>query len=61
MNILRILFVSFMLTLMFLVVGPGPGSRIDEVPVLDYGLSALSMACGIYFWLSAETIASRIS
>ncbi len=56
-----ILFVSFMLTLMFLVVGPGPGSRIDEVPALDYGLSALSLACGIYFWLSAETIASRIS
>jgi len=56
-----ILFVSFMLTLMFLVIGPGPGSRIDEVPAIDYGLSALSLACGIYFWLSAETIASRIS
>ena len=56
-----ILFVSFMLTLMFLVVGPGPGSRIDRVPMIDYGLSALSLACGIYFWLSAETIASRIS
>ncbi len=56
-----ILFVSFMLALMFLVIGPGPDSRIDRVPIVDYGLSALSLSCGIYFWLSAETIASRIS
>ncbi|HSG63381.1 MAG TPA: TRAP transporter fused permease subunit, partial [Gammaproteobacteria bacterium] len=55
------IFVSFMLALMFLVIGPTPGSRVDRPLPADYLLSAASLACGVYFVLSAETIASRIS
>jgi len=55
------IFVSFMLALMFLVIGPTPNGRIDRPLAIDYVLSVAALACGVYFILSAETIASRIS
>jgi TRAP transporter 4TM/12TM fusion protein len=55
------IFVCFMLGLMFLAVAPGPGGRQSAPYVVDCVLSAASIACGIYFIVSAETIASRIS
>jgi TRAP transporter 4TM/12TM fusion protein len=55
------IFVSFMLALMFLVIGPTPNGRTDRPLIIDYALSAASLACGVYFIYSAETIASRIS
>jgi len=55
------IFVSFTLALMFLVIGPTPHGRLDRPLAIDFVLSAASLACGVYFTLSAETIASRIS
>ncbi len=55
------IFVSFMLALMFLVIGPTPNGRTDRPLAIDYALSAASLACGVYFIYAAETIASRIS
>ena len=55
------IFVSFILALMFLVIAPSPGSRSDKPLWIDYGLSILCVACGVYFTLSAEAIANRIS
>ena len=54
------IFVCYMLGLMFLLVAPGPRGG-DSPPLFDYLLSVASVACGIYFTLSADTIASRIS
>ena len=50
-----------MLTLMFLVIGPTEHGRTDRPLAVDYVLSGASLACGVYFIFSAETIASRIS
>lgn len=58
--VVGILFVSGILTLLFLTYGSSPNSS-DKPGIMDWGLSALSAACGIYFFLTADAIAARIS
>ncbi len=55
------IFVCFMLGLMFLVVAPGPKDGGGTPSVGDYILSSASILCGLYFILSAERVAGRIS
>lgn len=58
--ILGILFVNGIFTLLFIAIGATPNAP-DRVPVYDWALSGLSLACGIFFFTSAETISLRIS
>ncbi|MBN9888285.1 TRAP transporter fused permease subunit [Pelagibaca abyssi] len=58
--ILGILFISGIFTILFLAVG-ATSRAPDEIPFYDWILSALSLACGIYFFMSTDAIADRIS
>lgn len=58
--VLGILFVSGIYTLMFIAIGAGPNAP-DAPPVYDWVLAALSLACGFYFYFTAEEISLRIS
>ncbi|AJE47684.1 TRAP transporter permease [Celeribacter indicus] len=58
--ILGILFISGIFTILFLAIG-ATSRAPDAIPVYDWGLSALSLASGIYFFLSTGVIADRIS
>ncbi|APZ52438.1 TRAP transporter, 4TM/12TM fusion protein [Salipiger abyssi] len=58
--ILGILFISGIFTILFLAVG-ATSRAPDEIPFYDWVLSALSLACGIYFFMSTDAIADRIS
>lgn len=55
-----ILFVSGIFTILFLAIG-ATAKAPDHIPFYDWFLSALSLACGIYFYLTAGAIADRIS
>lgn len=58
--ILGILFISGIFSILFLAIG-ATSKAPDHIPFYDWGLSALSLACGIYFYVSAGAIADRIS
>jgi len=58
--IIGILFVSGIFTLLFVVVGATPNSG-PSPSILDWVLSILSAACGIYFTVNAGVISNRIS
>ncbi len=58
--ILGILFVCGIYTIMFLAIG-ATARAPDHVPFYDWALSALSLACGIYFFVNAGAISDRIS
>lgn len=58
--VLGILFVSGILTLLFLVIGPSPNSG-DTPMILDWVLSGLSLAAGVFFFLNAKVISDRIT
>jgi TRAP transporter 4TM/12TM fusion protein len=54
-----ILFVSGIFGLLFVVVGHSP--EAPEMPTwLDWGMSAMSLACGAFFFFSADVISNRI-
>lgn len=58
--VLGILFVSGVYAIMFVAIGATPGAP-DRVPFYDWALSALSLACGVFFFVNATAIADRIS
>lgn len=58
--VLGILFVSGILTLLFPVTGPSPNSG-DTPLILDWVLSGVSCAAGVFFFLNAEVISDRIT
>lgn len=58
--VVGILFVSGILTLLFVTFG-GSRRSSDRPGVVDWTLSLLSAACGIYFFLTADAIANRIA
>lgn len=58
--ILGILFISGIFTILFLAIG-ATARAPDEIPIYDWIFSALSLACGIYFYVNAGVIADRIS
>ncbi|WP_188076528.1 TRAP transporter fused permease subunit [Aurantimonas sp.] len=58
--VLGILFVSGIYAIMFVAIGATPNAP-NHVPVYDWALSILSIACGLYFFLNAGAIADRIS
>lgn len=58
--VIGILFVSGIFTLLFLTVGGSPNAPDQPTP-FDWALSALSAACGIYFFVTADAISNRIS
>ncbi|SFQ00532.1 TRAP transporter permease [Tranquillimonas alkanivorans] len=58
--ILGILFVCGIYTIMFVAIGATPNAP-DRIPFYDWALSALSLICGVYFFLNAGAIADRIS
>ncbi len=55
-----ILFLSILFSMLFLVVGATPNSS-EKPNVLDWILSAASITSGIYFFVNAEIISSRIT
>lgn len=56
-----IVFLSLMLTLLFLLVGSGPNARADRPTIFDYLISAASFACLCFFALEMQPIAERIT
>ena len=58
--ILGILFVCGIYTIMFVAIGATP-SATDKVPYYDWGMSILSLACGVFFFTNAGAISDRIS
>ncbi len=58
--ILGILFVCGIYTIMFVAIG-ATAYAPDKVPFYDWALSALSLACGVFFFINAGAIADRIS
>ena len=58
--VVGILFVSGALTILFVTFGGSPNAR-DKPGVIDWTLSLLSAACGIYFFMTADAISNRIS
>ncbi|WP_407496643.1 TRAP transporter permease [Pseudooceanicola sp. MF1-13] len=58
--VLGILFVSGIYAIMFVAIGATPRAP-DRVPLYDLALSAMSIACGIFFFVNATAIADRIS
>ena len=56
-----IVFLSLMLTLLFLLVGAGPNARKDFPSIVDFFLSGSSVACLIFFSLEMQNIAERIT
>ena len=58
--VLGILFVSGILTILFVAVGHSP--RAPDLPtLLDWAFSALSLVSGIFFFLNAQVISDRIT
>lgn len=55
-----ILFISGIFTILFLAIG-ATSKAPDQIPVYDWVLTALSLACGVYFYYSSGAIADRIS
>lgn len=58
--ILGILFVCGIYTIMFVAIGATPAAP-DKVPFYDWGMSILSLACGVFFFTNAGAISDRIS
>lgn len=58
--ILGILFVCGIYTIMFVAIGATPNAR-DDIPIYDWALCILSLACGIFFYVNAGAISDRIS
>lgn len=58
---LTIIFLSSMMVLAFLVIGPMSTSRADTIPLYDWVLAALSIVVGAYFVWHVEEIAQRIT
>lgn len=58
--ILGILFVCGIYTIMFVAIGATPAAP-DKIPVYDWGMSILSLACGFFFFTNAGAISDRIS
>jgi TRAP transporter 4TM/12TM fusion protein len=58
--ILGILFVCGIYTIMFVAIGATPNAP-DKVPYYDWAFTALSLACGIFFFVNAGAISDRIS
>lgn len=58
--ILGILFVCGIYTIMFVAIGATPAAP-DKVPIYDWGMSILSLACGVFFFTNAGAISDRIS
>nr|BAH90563.1 hypothetical protein [uncultured bacterium] len=58
--ILGILFVSGIFTILFLAIR-ATSRAPDTIPFYDWIFSALSLACGIYFYTTAGAISNRIS
>lgn len=56
-----IVFLSMMLTLLFLLVGATPASRTDRPSIPDFILSGLSLACLVFFSIEMQAIAERIT
>lgn len=55
-----ILFVSGIYSLLFLAVG-GTNDAKDRPSILDWGLVAASVSCGIYFFLTRDALATHIT
>lgn len=58
--ILGILFVCGIYSIMFVATGATPKAP-NHVPVYDWVMSALSLACGVFFFMNAGAISDRIS
>jgi TRAP transporter 4TM/12TM fusion protein len=58
--VLGILFVSSIYTLLFIAIGHSPRAS-DKPTILDWGLSALSLAAGVFFFINAKEISDRIT
>lgn len=58
--VLGILFISGILTLLFVVIGHSPYAP-DKPTILDWVLSGLSLISGIFFFLNAQVISDRIT
>ena len=58
--ILGILFVCGIYTIMFVAIGATPAAP-DKIPFYDWGMSILSLACGVFFFTNAGAISDRIS
>lgn len=58
--ILGILFVCGIYSIMFVAIGATPKAP-NHVPVYDWVMSALSLACGVFFFMNAGAISDRIS
>ncbi len=58
--VLGILFVSSIYTMLFLVIGHSPRAS-DKPTILDWGLSALSLSAGVFFFINAKDISDRIT
>ena len=54
-------FLCSMLALLFMVVGATPEVKSQQPPFYDILLSLISIACGIYFIVNADTLITRIS
>ena len=62
--VLVTLFLSFMLVLVFSTVAAGsqrPSDGGNSIPIYDWFFVLASIACGIYFAINSETIATRIT
>jgi len=58
--ILGILFVCGIYSIMFVAIGATPKAP-NHVPIYDWVMSALSLACGVFFFMNAGVISDRIS
>ena len=58
--ILGILFVCGIYSIMFVAIGATPKAP-NHVPIYDWVMSALSLACGVFFFMNAGAISDRIS
>lgn len=58
--VIGILFVCGIFTMLFLVVGAFSNSG-EKPSIIDWGLSLLSLACGIFFFINAGEISRRIT
>ncbi|MGB7243115.1 MAG: TRAP transporter fused permease subunit [Sulfitobacter sp.] len=55
-----ILFISGIFTILFMAIG-ATSRAPDRIPFYDWFLTALSLACGVYFYMTSDAIADRIS
>ncbi len=59
--VMTIVFLSSILTLLFITISPGPAGRLDRPGVVDLFLAVASVAVGIYFFVESERISERIT